>query len=63
MYFTVAEAAREACLRVDELLTAIEEEELEATEGPEGETLIDGNDLVEFVQSRRAETQEEDEDE
>lgn len=61
MLFTVAEAAREACLRISEILNAIEEEELETTEGPSGEALIDGNDLVQFIQSLR--TNEEDQDE
>lgn len=54
MLFSVAEAAREACLRISEILQAIEEEELETTEGPDGEALIEGNDLVQFIQSLRS---------
>jgi hypothetical protein len=62
MLFTVDEAAREACMRIHEILNAIDEEELETIEGPDGETLIPGVKLVEFIESRRAE-EEDDEDE
>jgi len=62
MYLTVMEAAREACLRLDELLQAIEAEELETIEAPDGQTLIDGDDLAEFVIKRRSLNEDEDEE-
>jgi hypothetical protein len=64
MFFTISEAAREACLRLTELIEAIDDGELETIEGPDGEVLINGDELAEFVQKRRSvEIEDEDEDE